>query len=365
MKLLAAQLAAPHQQQQQVPGWQLAALQLPLLQQVVFATSKSNKSWAAATLTYIRTQQQQQQQQQQQLQGSVAALPHSSSSSSTACTQGPLAALGVIKQLLQQWWQPQQQQQQQQQILDPVSWLDGFAEALKQQQQQQQQQQSDATAITSSSGVSPTSPQAFAAWCNSQGCNPAVQLLLAALLQHPDAATASAAGTVVQLLLLRLPQLAPSFLPVVMQQLRQSYATAAAAAAGGAGDSSAAAAAAGQRVQQLLVLLQAMCKDPSCAALVWRVLHPLLSAAQQQQQQQQQQSPHIKQLGSSSSGNLLRGLAVQLSVAAWQQTGRGWGRAEAAVNGCVSLSGVLPQDRARELGRQPLELRLIRAAAVR
>jgi hypothetical protein len=357
MKLLAAQLAAPHQQQQQVPGWQLAALQLPLLQQVVFATSKSNKSWAASTLTYIRTQHQHQQ--QQQLQGSVAALPHSSSSS-TACTQGPLAALGVIKQLLQQWWQPQQQQQQQQQILDPVSWLDGFAEALK---QQQQQQQSDATAITSSSGVSPTSPQAFAAWCNSQGCNPAVQLLLAALLQHPDAATASAAGTVVQLLLLRLPQLAPSFLPVVMQQLRQSYATAAAAAAGGAGDSSsAAAAAAGQRVQQLLVLLQAMCKDPSCAALVWRVLHPLLSAAQQQQQQQ---SPHIKQLGSSSSGNLLQGLAVQLSVAAWQQTGRGWGRAEAAVNGCVSLSGVLPQDRARELGRQPLELRLMRAAAVR
>jgi hypothetical protein len=353
MKLMAAQLTGTlsqqQQQQQQMAGWQLAALQLPLLQQVVFATHKTAKRWAAAVLKCIRTQQQQQQ--------GVSVSNGSSSSSSrhsaVSCSQeGPLAPLVVVQQLLAHWEATAPPQQQQQgDVLDAVTWLHSFAAALQQQQQQQQQQ--------SAAGPS-TQPAALAAWCVSQGISPAVQLLLAALLQHRDAAVVSAAASVLQLLLLRVPQLAPAFLPVVLQQLRLSYRTTAAAAAAVGVRSEPA----GQQVQQLLMLLPAMCKDASCAALVWRVLQPVMSAAQQRQQQQQQQAPYLKQQ-QGQSGGLLRAVAVQLCVSAWGQRGRGWGRAEAAVNGCISMSGVLPQDRGAAMRQQPLELRLARAAAVR
>jgi hypothetical protein len=374
MKLLAAQLTgAPssnaqqqqqQQQQQQLPGWQLATLQLPLLQQVVFATQKSSKTWAAAVLKHVRAQQQQQA-------GAVVAVVNNSNSSSGVeggpflVQQGPVAPLQAVQQLLQHWWHPPQQQQQQQQemVLDPVTWLEGFATAL---QQQKNQQQPTAAVAAGSNGGPLASAAALAAWCDPQGVDPAVQLLLAALLQHPDAAIVSAAATVLQLLLLRVPQLAPAFLPLVLQQLRRSYAAAAAAAAAEGPASVNAPASAERQVRQLLQLLPAMCKDTSCAALVWRVLHPLMSAAQQQQQQQQQ-LPYLKQqqqqLGEH--GGLLRAVAVQVSVAAWQLTGRGWGRAEAAVNGCIGMAGVLAQDRAAAMGREPLELRLLRATAVR
>jgi hypothetical protein len=191
---------------------------------------------------------------------------------------------------------------------------------------------------------------------------------LAALLLHPEVPVVSAAASVLQLLLLRVPQLAPAFLPVVLQQLRLSYTAAAAAVEGSSSQSSASEAEAkGRQVQQLLLLLlPAMCSDASCAALVWRVLHPLLSAAQQHQQQQQQQ-PYIKQQQQQvlDAGGVCRAVSVALSVAGWQLTGRGWGRAEASVNGCVNMTGVLPQGWSAALGREPLTLRLQRAAAVR
>jgi hypothetical protein len=186
-----------------------------------------------------------------------------------------------------------------------------------------------------------------------------VQLLLAALLQHPDADVAVAAAAVLQQLVLLLPQLAPSFLPLVLQQLRAAYT--AAAAAGGASSSRIAAA--------LLQLLPAMCYDSSTAALVWRMLQPLMAATKPDQ------AVHIKQqqynLGQySSTTSLTRSLAVQVAVAAWKLTGRGWTRAEAAVNGCIKPSEVLgagygAQGLGMGLGWEPLELRLLRATAMR
>jgi hypothetical protein len=403
LKLVAAQLtpAAPNtaagsgsgsssssgitcQWEQQLAGWQLAALELPLLQQLVFATHKVNKQWAAAVLRYVRTEQQQQQQQQQHSvsvssspEGGAAGLPQ----------QGPLAGLQVVSQLLQQWWLAPQQQQQQAAAGDgtstvvlhrghqlsadhsaAVSWLLSFTTAP-----QQQQQVSSAAAVAGSGQVSEgfatpsDSPQGFAAWCTAQGVNPAVQLLLAALLLHPEPPVVSAAGSALQQLLLRVPQLGPAFLPVVLQQLRLSYTAAAAAADDdvGGNSSKSSAAAMGRQVHQLLLLLPAMCTDASCAALVWRALHPLLAAAQQHHQQQQQ-LPFVKQQQQQlDAGGVCRAVSVALSVAGWQLTGRGWGRAEAAVNGCVNMSGVLPGSTTAALGREPLTLRLQRAAAVR
>jgi hypothetical protein len=124
----------------------------------------------------------------------------------------------------------------------------------------------------------------------------------------------------------------------------------------------------------LLGLLPAMTRDTSCAALVWRVLRPLAAAAQAAQQQSDR-APHIKQgaAAAAAEAGLTRALVVALSVGGWLATGRGWGRAEAAINGSISAPGGLVASApattaaaaAAARGREPLQLRLLRAQAVR
>lgn len=85
----------------------------------------------------------------------------------------------------------------------------------------------------------------------------------------------------------------------------------------------------------LLGVLPAMCGDAATAPLALRALQPLTAP---------------------SAPPLLRCLALRLSVEAWQLTGRGWQRAEAAINGYAPpTAGMTP----------PLPLRLARTAIIR
>jgi hypothetical protein len=375
------------QQQELIPPWQAAALQLPLLQQFVYSTTPKNKAWAAAVLSQLKQQQQQQhgrtaikaahlhqEQQQQQQQASFSPL------------QGPLASVTAAERWLQAWWSSSSNSST---AVPPVlTWLEGLTAALL---QLRQRPGSDVAAgggtlsnsSSSSSVLMVPLPLASsvkdmerhstvtgkgnndtctmllstgaAAWYDSQGVDPAVQLLLAALLQHPQPAVVAAAAAALQQLLLLVPQLAPGFLPLVLQQLKVSCTATVAAAAPAA----TAAAAAARNSAALLQLLPAMCVDTSTAALVWRMLQPVLAvqAVPRHIKQQPGQLPR----GSSSINGLARSVAVQLAVQAWQYTGRGWNRAEAAINGCIKYAGT----DAAAAAAEPPELRLIRAAAVR
>jgi hypothetical protein len=370
--------------------WQAAVLQLPLLQQVVFSTNRKTKAWAAAAKTQLKQQQQQQQQQ------------HIGSSSSTGMTvlaeQGPLATLAAVAQLLQLWWSSSSSSSSSDGSSDgsamPVlNWLSCLSQSLEQVKHAGSSSSSDvataaaggkqggATALTvplpsasivrdlEDDSASDTAGVLLSvgglAWFSSHGLNPAVQLLLAALLQHPNADVAVAAAGLLQQLVLLLPQLAPSFLPLVLQQLRASY------TAAGNSSSSSSAQGSSKIAAALLQLLPAMCYDSSTAALVWRMLQPLMASAKPDQAvhiKQQQQQYSTGQY--SSTHGLTRSLAVQVAVAAWKLTGRGWTRAEAAVNGCIKPheglgAGYGAQGLGLGVGREPLELRLLRATDMR
>jgi hypothetical protein len=60
-------------------------------------------------------------------------------------------------------------------------------------------------------------------------------------------------------------------------------------------------------------------------------------------------------LASSKAPPLAQALALRVNVAGWQLTGRGWQRAEAAINGAVAPSGV----------PAPLHMRLARTQLIR
>jgi hypothetical protein len=376
-KLILAQLhSEDSSSSSSVASWQAAALQLPLLQQVVFSTNRKTKAWAAAGMTQL-----------QQMNQKCSSSSSSSSSMSVLTQQGPLATLAAVEQLMDTWWSSNSSSSSSN-VMPVLRWLSCLSDSLQQIKHGSSSGSSAAAAAggkrSSVSALTVPLPSASVvrdledssagdtagvllsvgglAWFSSHGLNPAVQLLLAALLQHPDADVAVAAADVLQQLVLLLPQLAPNFLPLVLQQMRAAY-TAAAAAAGGGGTSSSRIAAA------LLQLLPAMCYDSSTAALVWRMLQPLMAATKPDQALHIKQQQYNIGLYSSTTG-LTRSLAVQVAVAAWKLTGQGWTRAEAAVNGCIKPSEVLgagygAQGLGLGPGREPLELRLLRATAMR
>jgi hypothetical protein len=388
VKLIVAQIqqchaaaAAQGSSVQGLQAWQAAVLQLPLLQQVVFSTNRKTKTWAAAALSQLK-----------QVKHSSSSDGNSSSSSSSSrgmavlAEQGPLATLAAVSQLLQMWWTDSSSSSSS--VMPVLSWLSCLSESLEQIGHDGSSSSAAAAGSKRSSATALTVPLPSAsavreleddsagdtagvvlsvgglAWFSSHGLNPAVQLLLAALLQHPNADVAVAAAGLLQQLVLLLPQLAPSFLPLVLQQLRAAY-----AAADAAGVSESSRQGSSRVAAALLQLLPAMCYDSSTAALVWRMLQPLMAAAKPDQ------ALHIKQQHNahgqySSTAGLTRSLAVQVAVAAWNLTGRGWTRVEAAVNGCIKPheglgAGYGAQGLGLGLGREPLELRLLRATAMR
>jgi hypothetical protein len=99
--------------------------------------------------------------------------------------------------------------------------------------------------------------------------------------------------------------------------------------------------------QALLGVLPALCYDPTVAAMVQRALTPLTAPATTQP--------------------LLSATSLQLTVSAWQVTGRGWSRAEIAINGCLKPGAAKD---AAGWGRKgqadaQLPLRLMRAKSLR
>ncbi|KAF8057874.1 hypothetical protein HT031_005820 [Scenedesmus sp. PABB004] len=346
-RLIRAQLqhgsGAGARAEQAAAPWACAALQLPLLQQLVFGTSGAAKAWAAAALAQL--------QQQPTPPAPVAPPPPSA----VAGEQGPLAALAAVQQLLGAWWAEPAQS---------LAWLAGLACSLD-----ALEQAGPGAGGAGAGGVTALTvplPAASAvrgleaagggddtaavlasvgglAWFSSHGLSPALQLLLAAALAHPRDDVAEAAAGIAARLALALPQLGPGLLPLALAQLRR-----AAADAGGAGG-----AGAPRRACALLGLLPCMCRESATASLVWRMLGPLLAVRAPR--------AHLRTDPAASTG-LARAVAVALAAGAWQRTGRGWGRAEAAINGCMpppgSLGGAGPPAAA-----EPPELKLLRAAA--
>lgn len=94
-------------------------------------------------------------------------------------------------------------------------------------------------------------------------------------------------------------------------------------------------------------MLPALCYDPTVAAMVQRALTPLTAPATTQP--------------------LLSATSLQLTVSAWQVTGRGWSRAETAINGCLKPGAAKDAARWGRKGQADaqLPLRLMRAKSLR
>ncbi|KAI8466909.1 MAG: hypothetical protein J3K34DRAFT_524154 [Monoraphidium minutum] len=181
---------------------------------------------------------------------------------------------------------------------------------------------------------------------------PAQGALLGALLVHTEARVVGAAAAALRELCLALPASAPAFLPPLLMALRRLCGGGGSGKQGGGGGGAVAGSALDVARAQaaLLGVLPAMTSDPVTAAFATRALQPLAAP---------------------SAPPALRGAALRLAVDGWRATGRGWARAEAAINGyappgttplaATDPSGLGPRGR----DMPPLELRLARAAALR
>lgn len=154
----------------------------------------------------------------------------------------------------------------------------------------------------------------------------ASSLVLGACLICPDYQVQASAARVLQELVTLMPAVAVSFLPVILYQLRKNALT-------GKAPGPTSNIGLQEAQEALLHCLPPMTGDPAVAPFALRTLQAMSVPT----------APERVQC-----------LALRLVVKCWLETGRGWSRLEAALNGCVPPGS-----------KAPLSLRLTRAKLIR
>ncbi|KIZ01878.1 hypothetical protein MNEG_6086 [Monoraphidium neglectum] len=354
-------LPQQQQQQQQQQQWipEAALLVVPLLHALVLSPSTESRRWASALLAAAQARGRpwappwlEARDSGAASAGAAAAVPLSE-----LCCQGELVVVRAARRLLAPLAGDSARgvAEGAAAVAEAVAWLDALAAAVA-------HARGEAAAAASGAGAAAFSVALPSArqlreqelaggpgyGFGAAELGPGASALLGALLTHGDAHVAAAAARCLRELALALPASAPVFLPPLLVQLRRL-------GAGGGGKGGAAPLSGtpldvARAQAAMLAVLPAMTSDPTTAAFAMRALQPLAAP---------------------SAPPALRGLALRLAVDGWRETGRGWARAEAAVNGyappgagalaAADQSGLGP--RAGDL--PPVELRLARAAALR
>ena len=343
-----------------------ALLAAPLLHGLVLLPDGGSRRWAAALLAaaqaaarpWRRT-------------GACAAGASGGSGLAALCCQGELVVVRAARALLARLWAGDDgSNDNEAAVAEAVAWLRALAASVAKAREAAAAAASGAgagaaTALTiglpsardvrsqaEGGGGGDDDDSALGAGASAE-LGPGATALLGALLLHADARVVDAAARCLRQLALASPASAPVFLaPLLLQLQRLSSFSARDKGAGGWTTGAAAAAARDVAAAQasLLGVLPAMTADATTAAFAMRALQPLAAP---------------------SAPPALRGAALRLAVEGWLLTGRGWARAEAALNGyappgSTALAASAPGGlgpRARDL--PPLELRLARAAALR